>query len=751
MHKIQNITLIALLFITIGLSADDSLIGDWNFNNKNDLTAAAIGNPLQLYGEHKAVKGPAKGNGAVQIGCGSYYLADLKDAVPDGLSAYSIVMDVKIPVAGKWHSLVQTNQKNQNDGDFFISKQNQLGVGTIGYADKELAPDKWYRIAIAVNKNNRYDFYLNGKKVLKGKIPKKNDRFDIDSKLLFFADNNKEDQPIDVAEIKLFSRNLSDAEIKKLGGYDNDIKPPKPHVFEPYLQAPTANSIYICWSYPGKAPVVEYGETQQLGTTCKAETTEIKGAKSLLNINWFTAKLTHLKPSTVYYYKVKTDKKESEIYKFRTEPTDISEEHVRFVVYGDNRTNFKKFTEITDAVKEKLISLYGTELEKDVNLIFNVGDIVTNGHILTQYYPQYFKPISTLSNAIPFMISIGNHEGESPYFYKFMKYEEFGGSEGEKYYSFRIGRVLFVALNTNKMFQANKKMKINKKGEKEIQWLNNLLMKAENDDTIEWVFACSHHPGHSELWGTGNTPFVQKKVIPTLIKYSKVCMFAYGHSHCYERGTAPNSNMILMLNGGAGGALDSWKSDTCNYPEIQKTFDHYCYSIVDVDIANKSFQVITYSLGNKMKKLNNIEIDRFVIDKKNRQPPSRPSIIFPKNKKIEGLTELIASSYSGKYKIMSSQFQISTQKGDYTLPIIDISRDYEDIFGTTGKPDYKPVNLNKGINLEKSILKNNLDHKEVWVRVRYRDRNLQWSDWSPEKHFIIENYKVEKKAQKFEK
>jgi len=239
------------------------------------------------------------------------------------------------------------------------------------------------------------------------------------------------------------------------------------------------------------------------------------------------------------------------------------------------------------------------------------------------------------------------------------------------------------------------------------------------------------------LWPDGNTAYVQDRVIPTLVKYSKVDMLTYGHSHNYERGTALNGGFRLMLNGGAGSALDRWDmyNNQENYPELQKTFDHYCYSIIDIDIANKSFECVTYSLGHPQNPLDNEVIDRFFRNKADETPPVEPSVILADTVDIPFV--LNASDYVGTYEIMSSQFQITTNKGNYDSPILDIKRDFEDIYGTPQPPDYIPVDINSGIDLTEYVVSDNGLVGEVWTRVRYRDKNLQWSSWSPEFEFIV--------------
>jgi hypothetical protein len=195
-----------------------------------------------------------------------------------------------------------------------------------------------------------------------------------------------------------------------------------------------------------------------------------------------------------------------------------------------------------------------------------------------------------------------------------------------------------------------------------------------------------------------------------------------------------------MLNGGAGSKLDRWGmyNNQENYPEIQKSFDHYCYSIVDIDIANKFFEVTTYSLGHLENPLDNVVIDHFIRNKEDETPPADPSFVTPlEDDFVEFPFILQASEYAGTYEIMSSQFQVTNNKGVYDKPLLNILRDFEDIYGVTQAPDYFAVDLNQGIDLTKVVVPELNVNGDIWARVRYRDKNLQWSSWSPELDLVI--------------
>ena len=712
--------------------AQSGLVGHWTFDDPSNLTAAAVGNDLVLHGSQEAVAGPDSADGAVRIPRGSYYL--LRHGLPPSygsrVNEFTLVIDVKVPSLGRWYCMYQTDLTNTSDGDWFISPSGAVGVGQTGYTEAVIKPGEWYRLGIAVRNGLRYDYYIDGVKMLNGSPGPIDGRFSLDTSVLLFADENGEDNTMDVADVKLFSRALSDSEMQALGGYHKfkpEVGEPDTAIY-PYLQSPTPTSIYVCWNATaGTESRVEYGTTPDLGETATGSYHVFPDSTI-----WHWVKLENLTPSTLYYYRAITDTMQSEVYRFKTAPPYGSRTgHIRFAVMGDTRTDVAQFTKVVAALKEKVQELYGGSLEENLNVLLHVGDVVTSGGVLSQYRREFFGPLSQISGNVPVMVSIGDHEHDSPYYYAYMKYEDFAGPEGEYYYAFQYGRVLFVAVHSIRHTET------------QLQWLDHLMQRAQDDTTIDWVFAYTHRPGHSEVWPDGNEAYTQEHIIPILKKYSKADLLVYGHSHNYERGQVTDGNLRLMLNGGGGSALDRWRmySNQRDYPEIQKSFDVYCYTIFDIDVQNKRYEARSFTLGNHDKPRDNVQFDSFFRDKANETPPARPQAISPKDSQaVTFPISLEASGYAGEYPILSSQFQVTARRGDYSTPVLDVKRDFENIYYDTGAPDYEPIDRNKDVDLTTLTSRDPrlwLPGRTYWWRVRYRDRNLQWSQWSEEASFTV--------------
>jgi hypothetical protein len=333
---------------------------------------------------------------------------------------------------------------------------------------------------------------------------------------------------------------------------------------------------------------------------------------------------------------------------------------------------------------------------------------------------------------------IGNHEGEHHNYYTYFKYEQFSAFPEshplfEKAWKYSMPGTLFLGLNTNE---------INSYGAAEqIQWLDQTLLVAENDPSVNFVFCFMHHPPVSELWGEGNTAFVNDQVLPVMQKYSKVQMLSYGHTHAFELGVieslAPNSigDFRISCVGGGGGARDRWGEYTnFDYSQVHFALDRYFYVLYDIDLENLSYEASMYDLGNTdIESTNEIgtQWSRYL----NQPEPGTPAALDPTFLN-DGRVVLNAGNYSGESPLMSSRFQLASSSGQYDSPLLDKTRDWQDVYGVDAQ--FMPVDLNAGIDLAKLEVPVILleTGKHYYYRVRYRDQNLKWSDWSDEKEFL---------------
>jgi hypothetical protein len=245
-----------------------------------------------------------------------------------------------------------------------------------------------------------------------------------------------------------------------------------------------------------------------------------------------------------------------------------------------------------------------------------------------------------------------------------------------------------------------------------------------------------HHPPISELWVVGGTDYVRNRLLPVMEKYSKVQEIHYGHTHGYERGTATseitNGDIRMICTGGGGGGLDPWATgENKDYNDIHICISNYFFQLLEIDIANHSYLNSVYSLGTLSKPKNAEVIDSWY-KVLNQTGPETPTIATISQ--TPDCIEFESSLFSGIDSLMSVRFQVL----DSTLispVIIDSTVNWINIYGID--QNAVPVDLNQHINLyQNRINKSQLSNaKDYFLRVRYRDQNLKWSNWSTPVHF----------------
>ncbi|MFO7668707.1 MAG: metallophosphoesterase [Bacteroidales bacterium] len=707
--------------------------GWWKFENPSGLLAAepGYGIDLELKGVHSFTSGPGEGNGAVLIGPGSYY--KLKHGMnPLGqekfVNEYSLLFDFMIPETGIWHSFFQTGVNNSTDGDFFINPSGNIGVAAVGYSNFTIVPNEWYRLVISVQNGNSFNCYLDGNLLMAGDIQSTDGRFSLDSLLLIFADENREDGDIACSELSIWDKALKGDQAKELGGYGHSAGMPLMTRI-PFLQSPGEHSMIISWH-----DTATYGTSVVYGTDSILDQTET-GTSGIIEYpyHWHTVKLSGLEENTAYFYRVKSGMGESKIFSFKTLPGKDYSGKIRFVLLSDTHASDTTMAgEVLRAARSKIIELYGPDIENHVNGIFHSGDITVSGNSAGQYTGQFFQPLSALSSNMATMTVAGNHEGENPLFYGYMKLDEISAfpsnpALNEKLWSISIGNSLFIGLNTNIIAQYGNTIS---------NWLDGLLSEAELDSTIDFVFLFFHHPPYSELWFDvstfdGGADYVRYVLLPLFKKYTKVQQFHTGHTHGFERGTIQsplkNADFRSICGGGGGGPPDTWGAFTnFDYAQIHVAYDHYCFQILEIDMAEKSFQNTMFSLGNLDKPRNSQVLDTWY-RKINQDGPGTPEVenIVMTNDEIQ----VHISEFTGADSLMSVDLQVVDQTSGDSL-VLDTLFHWMNIYGVD--ENNNPTDKNSSLDLYRPVLDKTLlrGDKSYGIRIRYRDHNLKWSEWS---------------------
>jgi hypothetical protein len=196
-----------------------------------------------------------------------------------------------------------------------------------------------------------------------------------------------------------------------------------------------------------------------------------------------------------------------------------------------------------------------------------------------------------------------------------------------------------------------------------------------------------------------------------------------------------------MIIGGSGGNLDRWSDGNwANYPEHHRAYDHYHWAILMSISRTMSTSFFVYSLGHPDKRLENVLIDSATIVPARRAAPDKPMVLTVSDTLTLPI-DVDASAYSGPGTALTGEFQVSTDKEDFSEAIVTQVLDFEDIFLDSGAPDWQPIDQNAGRLLNRLHL--TLDEIALpgtyYVRFRYRAKSLIWSPWSESGKLIIGN------------
>ena len=494
-------------------------------------------------------------------------------------------------------------------------------------------------------------------------------------------------------------------------------------LIQPYLQDANPNSIKVLWETSnGEESIVEWGENEKLKNRTEGKALAVNYSSSRIH----EVLLSDLKSATVYYYRVKTGNYISKTYHFKTPPVKGSEETFNIVAMSDmqyDHTYPDKFAEVVnDGVIKYLEKELGDDLSHNLALVMIPGDLVENGSKYHQWKDYFFDPAQDLFSHVPVYPVLGNHEVNSQFYFKYFSLPENGNPAYSEHWWYKdYGNTRIIGLDSNGKF-------INKNLQKD--WLKKLLKETEEDDSIAFVFAQLHHPHKSELWIPGESD-VTGEVVEILEDFTnrtgKPSIHFFGHTHGYSRGQSKDHKHLWINVATAGGSIDKWgEFEGRDYEEFTVTQSEYGFVMVEVD-ANKDnpkFTVKRISRGSPEFPKNN-ELTDSVTVYKNERKPFTPKPISPISgsydvDKIELKATEFRSSYSGVIHA-ASQWQISETE-DFKKAAYDSWKQHENWYYEENRQKDDDLSDEKFARLKPS--------KTYYWRVRYRDENLNWSDWS---------------------
>jgi hypothetical protein len=512
----------------------------------------------------------------------------------------------------------------------------------------------------------------------------------------------------------------------------------------PYLQGVTPNSIWITWKTSSNTEsVVQYGASPaNLGTSVTGTTQIFSDAGYPANYYYHSVQLTGLQANTKYHYRIKTGAQESTVHSFRTLPLPgqpmTAGGHLRFLIMGDNQIKAQpRFDSLVVFAKRNCEQLYGPNINDSLSMILMVGDQVDVG-TLDHYEFVHFAKNRYLSGELPIGTIIGNHETygtlqlgayENHFFYDKIQYADVP-SNSERYYAYQVGPVLIINLNTEATSGSA--------GLAQYTWLQQVVNKANTDPSVQWIMSFGHRPYQAEQYVGDISTWIRNTAVPFLSTSPKFFMHTGAHHHLYARGQLKETPNYHIISGGTAWDQYWGMSNETDFDDVQKTLSNWPYQIVDFDLNKQSVDVKTYSVGSIYRWHENRLIDEFHRTL-NQPAPATPSVTAPADTvQLPFVVNSSAFSSPAGELLNSTQFQIAASS-NFVAPVVDKLRDYENYYGSAGAPD-TTKDQNLGVDIQQyTVPAGALPNGKHYVRVRHRDRNLEWSGWSAPDSFVVVN------------
>ena len=277
--------------------------------------------------------------------------------------------------------------------------------------------------------------------------------------------------------------------------------PPMSGPFTPFVTSTSATVMWISDSTP-----IRYGPLGQ-----ESEVHSFRMNRTQLN---------GLNPGSVIHYDIPGVGSGQ----FTTPPPPGAAANFNFVVFGDNRTRHDVYRQVA----KEIAALKPT-------FIVHTGDLVENG-LNPALWSIFFDISRDLLRNAAFFTTLGNHEGNSPYWYQF--FDQHTG-----YYSFDWGKTHWAMLNTN-----------NVPPDPEAYWAQQLAWlekDLEKNQGADFLFVAFHHTPYTAVKNRqAAAARIAARLVPIFKKYKVSAIFA-GHDHNYQHHEEGGIPYIVTGGGGA--------------------------------------------------------------------------------------------------------------------------------------------------------------------------------------------------------
>ncbi|MDP4237843.1 MAG: T9SS type A sorting domain-containing protein [Bacteroidota bacterium] len=512
--------------------AISGLVGDWKFDDPNNLVKATVGSDLVQNGTLiSAVTGPTATDGAVRKGAGSNFMG-VNSIAPNAngfVNTYSFVFDFRVVSTQNYHSLLQLNPDNNSDASVFLGKMRNVGIGATGYTSITTKDSTWNRAVVVVNNGAEYSIYVNGVKGLDGYVQPVDGKYALKSTFLIAADNDGEDNLIDIARVMLYNKALTKDEAQSLGGYVQDSRTHSSYLTAPYIQNVTPDSATIMWEsdYPAKPGTVNYGTSQDASGNTVTTTITPSGANTYIE----KAVLKPLTDGTQYYFRAVDNSCPYTVQGFKT-ATKATDGAFTVGIWG-NSYNLNPFSNMASYLLNTL----------KPDFCFSTGDVTNNGNDSVELR-KVFMPatLGIVGATVPFYECFGSRDvntqlNGSDIIRNFVKQPTMYNSDASAVsgsYAYTYGNSVFISIDPTRY-----NTDLVPDG-----WLENFLKSDVSKQAKFRFIFINNAPFHERCQKAEQA--VVKTNIPLLSKKYGVTAVFGSHMNGYERGVVDGVQYITQ-------------------------------------------------------------------------------------------------------------------------------------------------------------------------------------------------------------
>lgn len=369
----------------------------------------------------------------------------------------------------------------------------------------------------------------------------------------------------------------------------------------PYLQNVTTTVARIMWTStalgPGSVRLRARGDSRTLTVNAAYELFPKERTGDTEDYGSYVATVRGLTPDTDYDYEVWGDRTLLATGLSLHTAWTRADKPLRILAFGDSGTG----SAAQYAVRDQF-------MRRRYDAFFHLGDIAYPSGSYDQFEAYFFSVYRDLLQAVPVYPVIGNHEyltlGGQPFVDVYhLPATALRPEDDERYYSFDLGDVHVVALDSNPQMLWRVSDQVD---DDMVDWLRADLAASR----ATWKLALFHHPIYSS--GPHGGELLARQTLVEVLEDGGVDLVLNGHDHDYER-THPvwrgaqvppedKRAITYVVAGAGGGALYAANGDW-----FTQVVDAKSYSFLDLTIEG------CFATGNAITADGQV-IDAFTID-----------------------------------------------------------------------------------------------------------------------------------------